>query len=54
MKAIFCPRCNSSDIAPYAAGITGTYRCNNCGYIGSLVVEKTPFKQMREEEEEQN
>ena len=44
MKAIFCPRCHSPDIVSYAGGITGTYKCNKCGYMGSLVIEKDFIK----------
>ncbi|MFH1174830.1 MAG: hypothetical protein V1725_06870 [archaeon] len=39
--AIFCPRCNSTRIFPAAGGMTGTYQCQDCGYCGSLVIEKT-------------
>ena len=38
--ALFCPRCNSPDIHPYLGGMTGVYFCRNCGYMGTLVIEK--------------
>ena len=52
MRAIFCPRCHSSEIEPYAAGITGTYRCKKCGYVGTLIIEKDLVKRADEDEEE--
>ncbi len=33
-----CPRCRKA-VLPYAAGITGQYICDSCGYIGPLVIE---------------
>lgn len=46
-RALFCPRCNSTNIRPYAGGITGSYFCNDCGYMGTLVVEKDFVKTMK-------
>ncbi|MBI4167562.1 MAG: hypothetical protein HY515_01255 [Candidatus Aenigmarchaeota archaeon] len=40
MKALFCPRCSSPSIHPYIGGITGTFQCRTCGYLGSLVIEQ--------------
>jgi late competence protein required for DNA uptake (superfamily II DNA/RNA helicase) len=45
--ALFCPRCQSSDIHPYVGGISGAFFCNNCGYLGSLVIEKDFVKTMK-------
>ncbi|MDO8508472.1 MAG: hypothetical protein Q7S27_02185 [Nanoarchaeota archaeon] len=36
----FCPQCNSEDIQMVAGGITGTWTCKDCGYIGSIFPEK--------------
>jgi transposase-like protein len=36
-----CPRCGSKNIAPYMGFDTGMqYQCQDCGYMGALVVEK--------------
>ena len=43
-RAIFCPRCGSPDIQAYAGGITGTYICRKCGYMGALVLEQDLVK----------
>ncbi|MBI3190314.1 hypothetical protein HYZ41_01270 [archaeon] len=34
-----CPACRSSGIGLYAGGITGSYECRKCGYIGPLILE---------------
>ncbi|MFH1915668.1 MAG: hypothetical protein ABIJ21_00235 [Nanoarchaeota archaeon] len=47
-KAIYCPRCNSPSIYAYLGGMTGTYRCKECGYMGTLIIEKTFVKTMGE------
>ncbi|MFH2020873.1 MAG: hypothetical protein ABIJ34_05635 [archaeon] len=33
----YCPRCSSFDIVALESGY---YRCNSCGYLGSLGIEK--------------
>jgi transposase-like protein len=48
MHAIYCPRCKSPKIQPYLGGMTGSYRCMDCGYMGSLVIEKTDFMQAKD------
>ena len=40
-RALFCPRCNSSRIHPASNSIAGGYACPDCGYYGSLIIEKT-------------
>jgi hypothetical protein len=45
--ALFCPRCNSTNIQPYLGGMTGSYFCRDCGYMGSLVIEKDFVKTMK-------
>ncbi len=35
-----CPKCNSTNIVFHAAGHTGQYQCNDCGYIGTLIIEE--------------
>jgi late competence protein required for DNA uptake (superfamily II DNA/RNA helicase) len=45
-RALFCPRCNSTNIGMYAGGITGTYFCRDCGYMGTLIIEKDFVKTM--------
>ncbi|MBS3150215.1 hypothetical protein J4425_00195 [Candidatus Woesearchaeota archaeon] len=34
-----CPRCNSTKVVMYAGGMTGTYRCMDCDYIGPMTIE---------------
>jgi ribosomal protein L37AE/L43A len=41
MKAIFCPKCNSSNLEDIGDGY---YKCNSCGYKGSLGLNKEIFK----------
>ena len=36
----FCPRCGSEDVNMAAGGITGTWKCEKCSYIGSIFPEK--------------
>lgn len=38
-KILFCPHCGSVNIYYEIGGITGTYHCHNCDYIGPLVIE---------------
>jgi len=37
MKQIFCPKCGSSNLENIGDGY---YRCNACGYKGTLGMEK--------------
>ncbi|MDP8012172.1 MAG: hypothetical protein ACP5F1_04390 [Thermoplasmata archaeon] len=40
MKIQICPVCGSTDIYYEAGMITGEkYKCNNCGYVGSFILE---------------
>ena len=43
-QPVFCPRCESSQIKQITSfGIlTGKYRCNACGYEGTIVLELEP------------
>lgn len=34
-----CPNCKKAGIEFFIGGQTGSYRCNNCGYIGPIIVE---------------
>jgi transposase-like protein len=37
-----CPICGSQKIYPYMGFATGIkYKCENCGYVGVLVLEET-------------
>ncbi|MDD1744103.1 MAG: hypothetical protein LUO85_05705 [Methanomassiliicoccales archaeon] len=38
-KILFCPDCGSTEIYYEIGGITGTYHCHKCDYIGPLVIE---------------
>ncbi len=41
MKVKMCPYCLSTKISYEAGMMTGQkYRCNKCGYVGSLILEK--------------
>ena len=44
MKVKTCPHCGSSNIKLFAGGAVGAYKCEDCGYIGTLIVEKELFK----------
>ena len=58
-KILFCPDCGSTEIYYAIGGMTGTYHCHKCDYIGPLVIEdefdegeipgevKAPAKQKR-------
>ncbi len=52
MRAVFCPSCHSTNIIAYAGGITGIYKCLDCGYIGGIIIEKDFIKKTQEDEEE--
>ena len=39
-KILFCPDCGSTEIYYEMGGITGTYHCHKCDYIGPLVIEE--------------
>lgn len=44
-----CPQCGSDDLYPEMGFMTGyKYHCNNCDYVGPLVVER-PLDEVREE-----
>ncbi len=47
-KVLVCPVCGSTDLYYEAGGISGTYVCKNCGYRGSLVIEKDIIPQTKE------
>lgn len=34
-----CPQCGSEKIGFEIGFITGMYRCNDCGYVGSVIFE---------------
>ncbi len=38
-KILFCPDCGSTEIYYEIGGITGTYHCHKCDYIGPFVIE---------------
>lgn len=48
MKASYCPRCHGTNLTSYAGGMTGTVLCKDCGYMGTLIIEKEFFKTMDE------
>jgi len=38
LKVQRCPNCKKVNTAvAIAGGVTGTYKCNNCGYIGIFI-----------------
>ena len=48
MENKLCPKCKSNNITLYSGGMFNSYICKDCGYIGSLVLEKLPrFKDGR-------
>ncbi len=36
----FCPKCKSEDVEMVAGGITGSWVCGNCGFMGTVFPEK--------------
>ena len=39
-RLLICPECYSARIVSYMGGVIGQmYRCLDCGYVGSLVLE---------------
>jgi len=34
-----CPQCGSENIFFEIGFVTGTYRCNDCGYVGPVIFE---------------
>ncbi|MFH1400225.1 MAG: hypothetical protein ABIH41_01785 [Nanoarchaeota archaeon] len=40
MHKTYCPRCQSPNIRLYIGGMTGAYLCPDCGYMGSLIIDK--------------
>ncbi|MBI2670566.1 hypothetical protein HYX18_01115 [Candidatus Woesearchaeota archaeon] len=41
VKIKYCPKCRTPNLDMYAASITGAYYCRKCGYIGTVVIEKS-------------
>jgi len=41
-----CPRCISKNIVLDSGGITGNYKCLDCGYIGPLIMESDNKKRL--------
>jgi Zn ribbon nucleic-acid-binding protein len=39
-----CPNCKSDDVEIYMGGMFGKYQCNNCGYLGALIIEENDEK----------
>ena len=39
-KDMKCPKCKSQSITHFAGGVTGTYLCKECGYVGVFVIEE--------------
>ncbi len=35
-----CPNCGSEDISLFIGGQSGQYKCNECGYIGVMIIEE--------------
>jgi ribosomal protein L37AE/L43A len=42
-----CPQCDSESIDVVAGGVTGSWICNECGYVGAF-----PEKPFNEDDEE--
>ena len=41
VKIKYCPECKTPNLDLYSGFLAGTYHCRKCGYIGSLVIEKS-------------
>jgi transposase-like protein len=35
-----CPSCKSDNVELYMGGMFGNYQCNNCGYVGTFIIEE--------------
>ncbi len=40
-RILICPVCKSDEIVLDSGGYTGKYKCKNCGYVGSFIIELT-------------
>ncbi len=50
----YCPHCKSQEIYPVAGGYIGSlYRCKDCGYLGSFVLEIDSPRETKDEEKEE-
>jgi predicted RNA-binding Zn-ribbon protein involved in translation (DUF1610 family) len=51
-QPVFCPRCESSQIkqTPTFGILTGKYRCDACGYEGTIVLELEPVDSTEDQE----
>lgn len=44
---LYCPNCKKSHfIHFYAGGVTGTYKCDYCGYLGPVILERGKRKRV--------
>ena len=48
IPAKFCPVCKSTRIALWGATLASNYKCNNCDYIGPIVLEDMPIKSIKD------
>lgn len=39
-KRILCPNCKKPRLVPFIGFQTGSYECQNCGYVGPVFVEE--------------
>jgi hypothetical protein len=42
-----CPKCRSTKVDFYAGGLTGSYHCKVCGYIGPILLEEEDIENKR-------
>jgi hypothetical protein len=42
-----CPKCRSTNVDFYAGGLTGSYHCKVCGYIGPILLEEEDIENKR-------
>ncbi len=40
----YCPKCKTANLDMYSGFMTGAYYCKKCGYLGTLVIEKSLTK----------
>lgn len=49
----FCPNCGSDNVEFMGGGITGSFMCSDCDYMGSVFPERTANKDLDDEMDEE-
>ncbi|MCL4343155.1 MAG: hypothetical protein M1267_04830 [Candidatus Thermoplasmatota archaeon] len=51
---LICPECRTDGVTGSWSFLTGQYRCSNCGYVGSFVIEMDDENYQKYREEQQD